>query len=90
MNSIAKNIEVTKKWIDNVCLKVGRTSDEVKLLLATKTVPAEIIKQALRFEKNLIVENKIQELCQKHPLLKNESVSFILSTIYKLIKLRKW
>lgn len=76
MNSIAKNIEVTKKRIDNVCLKVGRSSDEVKLLLATKTVPAEIIKQALIFEKNLIGENKIQELCQKHPLLKNESVEF--------------
>ncbi len=76
MNSIAINIEVIKKRIEKACLKVGRSGDEVKLLLATKTVPAEIIKQALIFENNLIGENKIQELSQKHTLLKNESVEF--------------
>ena len=76
MNSIAKNIEVVKKRIENVCLRVARSSEEVKLLLATKTVPAELIKQALIFENNFIGENKIQELSQKRPLLKNENVEF--------------
>jgi pyridoxal phosphate enzyme (YggS family) len=76
VNSIAKNIEVVKKRIENVCLRVARSSEEVKLLLATKTVPAELIKQALIFENNFIGENKIQELSQKRPLLKNENVEF--------------
>lgn len=76
MSSIAANIEVINKRIEKACIKVGRNSDEVKLLLATKTVPAEIIKQALLLENNLIGENKIQELSQKYPLLKNENIEF--------------
>ena len=76
MSSIIENIEIINQRIQRACLNVGRNPDEVKLLLATKTVSAEHIKQALIFDTNLIGENKIQELAQKYPLLKNENVKF--------------
>lgn len=76
MNSILQNIATINSRIQNACLKAGRNSDEVKLLFATKTVSAEDIKKALIFETNLVGENKIQELAQKHPLLKDENIEF--------------
>ncbi|PKP13337.1 MAG: YggS family pyridoxal phosphate-dependent enzyme [Bacteroidetes bacterium HGW-Bacteroidetes-3] len=76
MNNIEANIKIIRKRIKDACLRSGRKPNEVKLLLATKTVSAELIKEALVFENNLIGENKIQELSQKFPLLKNENVAF--------------
>lgn len=76
MSRIVANIEAINQRIKNACLKTGRNYNDVKLLLATKTVPAELIKEALVFKKNLVGENKIQELSQKFALLKNENVEF--------------
>lgn len=76
MNNIQKNIATLNKRIEHVCAKAGRDVGSAKLLLATKTVPAEVIKQALIFNNNLIGENKIQELSQKYPLLKDDNVAF--------------
>ena len=76
MSNIIKNIELINKRIQHACANVGRNANEVKLLLATKTVPADLIKEALIFDTNLIGENKIQELAQKYPLLKSENVNF--------------
>ena len=59
---IFKNIAVIQERINNVCKENSRDPDEVKLLLATKTVPAECIKIALLAGKTLIAENKVQEL----------------------------
>ena len=68
---IFKNIAVIKERINNVCKENSRDPDEVKLLLATKTVPAECIKIALLAGKTLIAENKVQELKEKYEALKD-------------------
>jgi uncharacterized pyridoxal phosphate-containing UPF0001 family protein len=41
------NLEIINNRIKNACEKVSRNVDEVKLLLATKTVSVERIKIAL-------------------------------------------
>lgn len=68
---IIKNIAVIKKRINNACKQNNRNPDEVKLLLATKTVSAERIKIALQAGHTLIAENKVQELKEKFEPLKS-------------------
>ncbi len=66
---ILKNIAVIQSRINRACINSGRNPDEVKLLLATKTVPAERIKIALQSGHTLIAENKVQELKEKYHAL---------------------
>ena len=71
MENILQNIEVIKQRIAAACACVGRKPEEVKLLLATKTVTPERIKIALKAGNTLIAENKIQELKEKYEALKD-------------------
>lgn len=67
MNSqIKDNLSIIRNRIANACKTSNRNPSEVKLLLATKTVPAEKILIALNEGEALIGENKVQELKEKH------------------------
>jgi pyridoxal phosphate enzyme (YggS family) len=68
---ILHNLEIINSRIKAACEKSGRNVDDVKLLLATKTVSAERIKTALENGHTLIAENKVQELKEKHEDLKS-------------------
>ena len=68
---ILQNIAIIQERIDNACKENSRNPNEVKLLLATKTVPAERIKFALQAGQTLIAENKVQELKEKYETLKD-------------------
>lgn len=63
------NINTITERIAKACALSGRDQSEVKLLLATKTVPAERIKMALAAGQTLIAENKVQELKEKYEAL---------------------
>ncbi|MCJ8154718.1 YggS family pyridoxal phosphate-dependent enzyme [Chryseobacterium sp. SSA4.19] len=67
------NLNLINNRIKNACIKTGRNPNEVKLLLATKTVSAERIKIALENGATLIAENKVQELKEKYEDLKDVS-----------------
>lgn len=71
MNDIEHNISYIKNRIKTACERCNRNPDEVKLLMATKTVDAERIKQALSTGETLIGENKVQELRDKYESLKD-------------------
>lgn len=66
---ISQNIATIQERINNACINCDRNPDEVKLLLATKTVPAERIRIALQAGHTLIAENKVQELKEKYEAL---------------------
>lgn len=70
---ILNNITDIQERINNACININRNPNEVKLLLATKTVPAERIKMALQAGYTLIAENKVQELKEKYVPLKEIS-----------------
>ena len=60
-----------KEKIENVLKELdGRA----RLLLATKTVPAELINYAVTCGTNLIGENRVQELLEKYPRLDREKM----------------
>lgn len=71
MNEILNNIQKIKSRIQSACEKTGKNYEDVKLLLATKTVSADRIKTALQSGATLIGENKIQELKEKYEALKS-------------------
>lgn len=65
------NIHVIHTRINRACTKAHRNPKEIKLLMATKTVPAHRIKIALQAGEHIIGENKVQELKEKYDDLKN-------------------
>ncbi|MDE5449900.1 YggS family pyridoxal phosphate-dependent enzyme, partial [Elizabethkingia meningoseptica] len=68
--TILHNIRTILLRIENACKKCNRNPNEVRLLLATKTVTAERIRIALEAGCTLIGENKVQELREKYEELK--------------------
>lgn len=65
MQDIKSNLTTIHARIEKACRKAGRKKEEVKLLLATKTVPAERILIAGECGENLIGENRVQEAVEK-------------------------
>lgn len=78
MKTIEGNLQIIKQRIADSCKQSGRHPNEVKLLLATKTVDTTSINYALELGETLIGENKVQELKEKGSMLKgNPEVHFI-------------
>lgn len=69
MDRIRENLSIIHKRIEVACKRANRNVDDVRLLLATKTVPAEKIAFALECGETLIGENKAQELKEKKDIL---------------------
>ncbi|HQS25295.1 MAG: YggS family pyridoxal phosphate enzyme [Sphingobacteriia bacterium 24-36-13] len=70
MSFIVENIAKIKGRIKIAAENSDRNPNEIKLLLATKTVSAQNIKIALETGETLIGENKVQELIEKVEILK--------------------
>lgn len=64
-DTIIENLKIIHSRIQSACKRVDRNLEEVRLLLATKTVDSERIKFALEQGETLVGENKVQELKQK-------------------------
>lgn len=77
--TITQNLKTIHNRIQAACKRAGRNREEVRLLLATKTVDSEQIKFALKLGETLVGENKVQELQQKGEALDvlNPEVHFI-------------
>lgn len=77
-NEVAQNIQRVRQRIDSACEKYGRSKDDVKLLLATKTVSGDKIKAAIDLGYNILGENKVQEGAEKYDLLKGNNCQWHL------------
>ena len=71
MEDVLHNLDIIKNRIQQACINANRNPNEVRLLLATKTVSADKIKIAIAAGEPLIGENKVQELKEKFEALKN-------------------
>ena len=74
--NIRENLERVKERIVAACNKVGRSPDEVKIVAATKTVPSERIREAIKAGIKIIGENRVQEAERKILELKDENVEW--------------
>ena len=69
--TIGERIEEVKRNIKNACEASGRDPQEVTLVGASKTKSADIINEALENGLETIGENRVQELTEKYPDIKN-------------------
>ncbi len=63
--TIIQKLNRVRQRMDRACTAAGRDPKAVRLLLATKTVPARKIRVALQSGATLIGENKVQEFKEK-------------------------
>src|SRR3990167_2837584 len=59
--SIKENLELVKQNIANAAVKAGKRPEDIVLVMATKTVDTERIREAIKAGCRIIAENKIQE-----------------------------
>lgn len=74
--SIKENLEKVNQKIADAALKAGKKPEDITLVMATKTVDAERIREAVRNGGHVIAENKIQEALKKYEVLKDEDASW--------------
>lgn len=66
METVKQNLLVIRERIAQAAALSGRKPEEITLLAATKTVPAEIINYAVSLGVTHIGENRVQELLEKY------------------------
>lgn len=69
-DSIAGRIHAVRGRIESACLRSGRAASEVTLVGVTKTVPAEIVAEAIAAGLRVLGENRVQEASGKIERLK--------------------
>ncbi|NPA15840.1 MAG: YggS family pyridoxal phosphate-dependent enzyme [Deferribacteres bacterium] len=69
MVDVAKNLESVRKRIEAACERVGRDPSSVRLVAVTKTVPPEVIEEAIRCGVTDIGENRVQEARDKYEVI---------------------
>lgn len=74
--SIKENLEKVKQKIAETAIRVGKKAEDITLVMATKTVDPERIREALRSGSNIIAENKAQEALKKYEVLKDEDAQW--------------
>lgn len=72
-SEILENLAQIKERIHAACRASGRGPEEVRLMLVTKTVPAETISLVLGTGENLIGENLIEELAEKYDHIRSDN-----------------
>lgn len=68
MINIAKNLNNIKERIARACERSGRSAEEVSLVAVSKTVPPELILEAVNSGVDIFGENRVQEFREKYPL----------------------
>ncbi|MDR4507185.1 MAG: YggS family pyridoxal phosphate-dependent enzyme [Candidatus Brocadiaceae bacterium] len=74
--SIQQNVNQVKQNIAHAACRAGKKPEDIILVMATKTVPPERIREAIRAGGNIMGENKIQEALKKYQALKEENVKW--------------
>ncbi|MFF2270197.1 YggS family pyridoxal phosphate-dependent enzyme [Cellulosimicrobium cellulans] len=64
---IAQNLARVRSRVDDAARAAGRAPSDVRLLVATKTQPADAVRAVVEAGADLIGENRVQELVAKAP-----------------------
>jgi pyridoxal phosphate enzyme (YggS family) len=99
---VQENIRRLREKIAQAAVRAGRNPDEVRLVVVTKGVPPERVKEALAAGVRACGENRVQELLAKQPLLpagtewhfighlQTNKVKYIIDRINLLHSLDSW
>lgn len=65
MPAVADNLAAVRERIDAACARAGRAADGVELIAVSKTLPAEVIREAIAAGQTLFGESRQQEAAPK-------------------------
>ena len=65
INNVAENVKKVRDIIGEAAIKSGRKPEEITLVAASKTKPAESIRQAIAAGVDAVGENRVQEMIEK-------------------------
>ena len=88
-NYLRENLAEVQQKIDKAARKVGRNSEDVKLIAVSKTHPVEILNEAIEAGASIFGENRVQEAEEKIYLIKNEIIEWHLIGHLQKNKARK-
>ncbi len=88
-NYLGENLAEVQQKIDKAARKVGRNSEDVKLIAVSKTHPVEILNEAIEAGAKIFGENRVQEAEEKIYLIKNEIIEWHLIGHLQKNKARK-
>ena len=71
--SIAERLVIVRERIDRAARESGRTADDVTLVAVSKTIPVDVVKEAVRAGAHDLGENRAQELAPKAEALAGEA-----------------
>lgn len=69
MSAVSDNVKRVRQQIAAAARRSGRSPEDVELVAVTKTVPAEVIQEAVSSGVTVIGENRLQEALVKYPLV---------------------
>ena len=69
---LAKNLQEVELKIQEACKKANRAREEVTLIAVSKTKPVSMLNEVYNLGIRNFGENKVQELCEKHPQLPSD------------------
>ena len=69
MKTVAEKLSAVREEMKKACARCGRDVSEVTLVAVTKTVRPDLIRQAMDCGAAVLGESRVQELCEKYPLL---------------------
>jgi pyridoxal phosphate enzyme, YggS family len=70
--NLQSNYNLLKERIEKACQRCNRKSEDVRLIVVTKTHPIEVAQAVLDLGIKDIGENRVQEIEQKRPLLQGD------------------
>ena len=75
MNNLLERIEQVREKIKKSAAKGGNSPEQIKLVVVTKTVSADVISQVIQYGIQDIGENRVQDFLKKHASI-NEKVNW--------------
>ncbi len=71
---LEKNLQEIEFKIQEACRRAKRNRDEVTLIAVSKTKPISMLKEVYNLGIRNFGENKVQELCEKHPQMCEDTI----------------
>lgn len=73
-SEISTNLDEVQKRIWDAAAKAGRNPEDITLIAVSKTKPLEMLQSAYEHGQRIFGENKVQEICEKHPNMPDDTV----------------